>query len=124
VVEISAEEGEQFVINQLAMDEGAAQVGEFSLTDRRYSRIDRFMAHTLYDENFGGQFGNCHIALGAAYAEAYSGLQQELTSERKQQFGFNDSALHWDLVNTQPKTVSAELAGGTKLLYENGMFVI
>jgi aminopeptidase len=124
VVEISADEGEQFVINQLAMDEGAAQVGEFSLTDRRYSRIDRFMAHTLYDENFGGQFGNCHIALGAAYAEAYSGLQQELTSERKQHFGFNDSALHWDLVNTQPKTVSAELAGGTKLLYENGMFVI
>jgi aminopeptidase len=37
------------------MDRGAAQVGEFSLTDRRFSRITHFMANTLYDENFGGR---------------------------------------------------------------------
>jgi aminopeptidase len=125
VVEVTAEEGEQFVKDQLSMDEGAAQIGEFSLTDRRFSRIDKFMAHTLYDENFGGAFGNCHIALGAAYAEAYSGDQSELTGERKRQLGFNDSALHWDLVNTQPKTVSAELVSGEKeLIYENGIFLM
>jgi aminopeptidase len=125
VVEATAEEGQEFVRGQLAMDEGAAKVGEFSLTDRRFSRIDRFMAHTLYDENFGGEFGNCHIAVGAAYAEAYSGPQHELTARRKKRLGFNDSALHWDLVNTEPKTVTAELAsGGTQLVYEDGVFRI
>ena len=125
VVEATAEEGEPFLKNQLAMDKGASQVGEVSLTDRRFSRIDRFMAHTLYDENFGGASGNCHIALGAAYAEAYSDPSQELTREMKKRLGFNDSALHWDLVNTQTKSVSAELGSGeTKILYENGTFLI
>ncbi len=30
---------------------------------RLLSRITRFMANTLYDENAGGPFGNTHIAL-------------------------------------------------------------
>jgi aminopeptidase len=39
--------------------------------------------------------------------------------------GFNDSALHWDLVNTEKKTVTARLASGRDLvIYENGMFTM
>ena len=34
------------------------------MTDARLSRIDRFMASTLYDENVGGPFGNTHLAVG------------------------------------------------------------
>jgi aminopeptidase len=49
------------------MDRGASRLGEFSLTDRRFSKINRFMANTLFDENFGGRWGNCHVALGASY---------------------------------------------------------
>jgi aminopeptidase len=124
VVEANAEEGQEFVRSQIAMDEGASRIGELSFTDRRFSRIDRFMAHTLYDENYGGEHGNCHVALGAAYAEAYSG-SKGLTAARKKQLGFNDSALHWDLVNTQPKTVSAQLVSGkTMVVYENGEFTL
>jgi aminopeptidase len=52
---------------QLKMDRGASRLGEFSLTDRRFSKINRFMANTLFDENFGGRWGNCHVALGASY---------------------------------------------------------
>ena len=44
--------------------ENADKVGEFSLTDKRHSRITKFMATTLFDENMGGEFGNTHIALG------------------------------------------------------------
>ena len=66
-VKIEAKKGEEFVKKQLAMDPGACRVGEFSLTDKRFSRIDRFMAETLFDENFGGKEGNCHIALGSSY---------------------------------------------------------
>ena len=99
--------------------------GEFSLTDKRLSKIDTFMANTLFDENYGGKNGNCHVALGASYADTYDGNLQELTKEKKKDLGFNDSALHWDLVNTEKKRVSAHLVSGKKLtIYENGKFTM
>ena len=123
VVKTDAETGKAFTEKQLAMDNGASKVGEFSLTDKRFSRIDRFMADTLFDENFGGENGNCHIAVGASYADTYSGDLSEMTGALKKKLGFNDSALHWDLVNTEKKTVTAALANGKKLvIYEDGMF--
>ena len=122
---VRADQGEEFVRSQLEMDPGACQLGEFSLTDRRFSRIDAFMAHTLFDENFGGEHGNCHVAVGASYADTYAGDPAELTEEHKKELGFNDSALHWDLVNTEPKKVTAFLRDGTKtVIYENGMFAM
>ncbi len=125
VVGIEARQGKNFVIRQLAMDKGANKVGEFSLTDKRFSRINRFMANTLFDENFGGENGNCHLALGASYADTYNGNPKELTDEKKKRLGFNDSALHWDLVNTEKKRVAACLASGKKTtIYENGEFAI
>lgn len=123
-VSVSAETGEAFVKKQLAMDTGANRLGEFSLTDRRFSRISAFMANTLYDENYGGEYGNCHIAVGASYSDTYDGDLSELTPERKKALGFNDSALHWDLVNTEPKRVTAHLSsGGKTVIYENGEFL-
>ena len=122
--QITAEEGEEFVRQQLAMDGGASRIGEFSLTDKRFSRINRFMANTLYDENFGGRNGNCHIAVGASYSNTYAGDPAKLTPARKRQLGFNDSSLHWDFVNTQKKRVIAHLeGGGSKVIYENGVFM-
>jgi len=123
VVEIEAKKGEAFARKQIAMDKGARRVGEFSLTDRRFSRIDRFMANTLFDENFGGRFGNCHIAVGASYSDTYDGDAGRLTKAMKDKMGFNDSALHWDLVNTENKTVTAHLKTGQKIvIYDKGIF--
>ena len=123
-VNVTADTGESFVQSQLKMDDGASKVGEFSLTDKRFSKIDQFMANTLYDENFGGKHGNCHIALGASYSDTYDGDPRALDKELKKKLGFNDSALHWDLVNTESKKVTALLAGGGKeLIYENGRFL-
>jgi aminopeptidase len=122
-VRIAAKKGKDFVVKQLSMDPGAKRVGEFSLTDRRFSKIDKFMANTLYDENYGGRYGNCHLALGSSYSNTYSGDLSRLTKERKKNLGFNDSALHWDLVNTEEKRVTATLRSGERvILYENGMF--
>jgi aminopeptidase len=122
-IKIEAKKGKQFVVKQLAMDNGACRVGEFSLTDKRFSRINRFMASTLYDENYGGPHGNCHLALGDSYSDTYDGNPAGLTKEMKRKLGFNDSALHWDLVNTEKKTVTAHLNSGKRvLIYENGMF--
>ncbi len=123
VVDMAAESGAGFIRQQLQMDRGASRLGEFSLTDRRFSKIDQFMANTLFDENYGGRWGNCHVALGASYADTFSGESQTLTRQKKAQLGFNDSALHWDLVNTQKKRVVAHLAGGQRqTIYENGCF--
>ncbi|MBW2220743.1 MAG: aminopeptidase [Deltaproteobacteria bacterium] len=123
VAKIEAKKGEEFVKKQLSMDKGACRIGEFSLTDKKFSRINKFMANTLYDENFGGRHGNCHLAVGSSYSNTYDGDPSKLTDEVKKALGFNDSALHWDLVNTENKKVTAYLKSGKSLVvYENGMF--
>lgn len=123
VIRIAAKKGETFVKQQLAMDKGAHRVGEFSLTDKRFSKINKFMASTLYDENYGGKEGNCHLAVGMSYSDTYDGVPASLTKEKKEKLGFNDSALHWDLVNTEKKVVTAYLTSGKKMvIYEKGMF--
>jgi aminopeptidase len=123
LVQTIAVKGQDFVRHQLKMDHGASRLGEFSLTDKRFSRINRFMANTLYDENYGGPNGNCHIALGSSYSNTYAGKPVELTKPLKRKLGFNESALHWDFVNTEKKRVVALLKSGKKVtIYENGKF--
>ena len=83
------------------------------------------MADTLFDENYGGENGNCHIALGSSYTDTYAGDPADMTKALKKKLGFNDSALHWDLVNTEPKRVTARLVSGDKVVvYEDGMFQV
>lgn len=123
VVKADAEQGAEFVRKMVAMDRGAAQIGEFSLTDRRFSKINKFMADILFDENFGGQYGNCHVAIGSSYADTFSGPQSKLDKKMKEKLGFNDSSLHWDLINTENKRVTARLKdGSTQVIYEKGEF--
>jgi aminopeptidase len=105
--------------------EGADRVGEFSLTDRRFSRITRFMAQTLYDENVGGEFGNTHIALGRSYQDAYDGDPATLAGADWEQLGFNTSSVHTDIVSTTRRTVTASLRGGEeRVIYRDGEFVL
>jgi aminopeptidase len=119
LVKIGAVKGQNFVKQQLGLDEGAGRLGEFSLTDKRFSRINTFMANTLYDENYGGKYGNCHIAIGSSYSNTYSGNPRNLTKQIKRKLGFNQSALHWDFINTEKKRVSAHKK---VTIYENGKF--
>jgi aminopeptidase len=63
------------------------------------------------------------VAVGSSYADTFSGEPAELTKARKRKLGFNDSALHWDLVNTEKKRVVAHLNNGRRMtIYENGRF--
>ncbi len=122
VTEASAEENERTLTEMIAT-EGADRVGEFSLTDRRFSRITRFMAHTLYDENVGGPFGNTHIALGRSYQDAYTGDPSTVDTGAWAELGFNDSSVHTDIVSTADRTVTAELrGGGSHVIYRDGEF--
>ncbi|MBI2004722.1 aminopeptidase [Patescibacteria group bacterium] len=124
VVKAKAKTGEK-LLKEMVHTPGADRVGEFSLTDKRFSRITKFMAETLFDENIGGPQGNTHIALGASYADSYAGDVRTLTEKQKIKLGFNDSSVHTDIISTAKRRVVAHLFGGkTKVIYENGEFVI
>jgi len=122
-VRISANKGSEYVKKIMVTDRGAAQLGEYSLTDKRFSRIDKFMADTLFDENHGGKYGNCHVAIGDSYSDTYAGDISRLTKEKKEKLGYNSSAVHWDLINTEDKKVTAKLKNGASVtIYEKGQF--
>ncbi len=122
VVEASAEQGEE-LIREMVATENADKVGEFSLTDARFSRITRFMAETLYDENVGGPYGNTHLALGKSYLDCYAGDPSSIDSAEVERLGFNDSTVHTDIVSTTDRTVTATLRDGSELvIYSGGQF--
>jgi aminopeptidase len=122
VTEATAEENEP-VLKEMIATEGADRVGEFSLTDRRFSRITRFMAQTLYDENVGGSFGNTHIAVGRSYQDAFAGDPALVSAEEWQRLGFNSSSVHTDIVSTTDRVVTASLRGGAeRVIYRDGQF--
>ncbi|MDD3284036.1 MAG: aminopeptidase [Patescibacteria group bacterium] len=124
VVSCSAKEGEEFLKKQVSMDDTSDMLGEFSLTDANASSITRFMASTLYDENVGGEFGNCHVAIGRGFGDSYCG-NKEWTPDLMKQIGINSSAQHWDLISTEKKIVTAHLKDGHEIvIYKDGSFII
>jgi aminopeptidase len=122
VVKATAEQNED-VIKEMVATANADKVGEFSLTDGRLSRITKFMAETLFDENVGGPYGNTHIALGNSYHDCYAGDPDGVSAEEWGRLGFNDSSVHTDIVSTTDRTVTATLSDGSSLvIYADGRF--
>ena len=104
--------------------ENADKVGEFSLTDKRHSRITKFMATTLFDENMGGAYGNTHIALGNAYKDTYPGDMSAVTDEQWAEMGYNSCPkVHTDIISTTNRTVTALLKDSSEIIiYQHGEF--
>lgn len=122
VVKAKARKNEK-VLKEMIATENADRMGEYSLTDKRFSRITKFMAETLYDENMGGPHGNTHLALGKSYHDCYIGDPGALSPTDWEQLGFNDSSVHTDIISTAPRTVTAHMKDGTKkVIYKNGLF--
>ncbi len=112
------------LIEQIVAAPGGNRVGEFSLTDRRLSRIEHFMANTLYDENMGGPYGNTHLAVGMAFNLAYDGDPTEVGEDEWEALGFNlAAAVHNDIVSTTDRTVTAVMRDGSqRVIYADGRF--
>lgn len=112
------------LLKQITAAPGGNRVGEFSLTDARISRIDRFMATTLYDENMGGPFGNTHLAVGQSFTDAYDGDAEAVPDGEWEDLGFNlQAAVHTDIVSTTDRTVTAVLRDGSeRVIYAGGQF--
>jgi aminopeptidase len=125
VIDASAKKRNDLLQTMLKTDKGASQIGEFSLTDKRLSRITKFMAETLYDENMGGPYGNTHLAVGRSYHDTYSGDVSKMNKPLARKLGFNESAIHVDMISTTDRTVTATLEDGKEvIIYKSGQFTI
>ncbi len=78
VVDARADQGEDYLRETLATDEGARFLGELGIGTN--PGIDARTGHILLDEKMAGTI---HLALGRSYPETG---------------GVNESAVHWDLV--------------------------
>lgn len=76
--QVTADEGEGFLIAMLDQDDGARRIGEVAFGTNR--AITKPTGQILFDEKMGGSF---HLAFGAGYPETGN---------------VNKSALHWDLI--------------------------
>ena len=114
------------ILQDMLKIEWMKQIWEFSLTDARTSKITKFMAETLFDENVWWQYGNTHIALWMWFDECYDWDQSKLDdTEFKKSIWLNMSAEHVDIISTANRTVIATLSDGSeKIIYENWMFTI
>jgi aminopeptidase len=118
-------EKNQDSLREIMKSPGANRLGEFSLTDARLSRITKFMANTLYDENVGGKFGNMHVAIGSAYRDCFQGKDTPTDAAGWDALGYNDSAVHEDIVSTTNRTVVATLQNGKQVtIYQDGHFTL
>lgn len=124
VVKAQAKIGHR-LLQQMLKSPNADKLGEFSLTDKRLSRITHVMAETLFDENISGPFGNTHIAIGRSYKDCYRGDARQMTAKDWAAQGFNDSPEHTDIISTSDRTVTATLKNGvTKIIYRSGRFTL
>lgn len=124
VVKATAKKNED-VLKAMIATPNADKIGEYSLTDKRFSRITKFMAETLFDENIGGPNGNTHLALGNSYHDCFKGDPGKVSKREWERLGYNDSSVHTDIISTAPRMVTAYLPSGKKkVIYKNGQFTL
>ena len=94
VVEVKAEKGEDVLKHMVAMDEGAAYLGECALVPQAspIAQSGILFYNTLFDENAA-----CHLALGRGFSECVRG-HEEMTLDQIKELGVNDSMIHEDFM--------------------------
>ena len=93
-VEAKAEVGEELLNTMIAMDEGAAYLGECALVPEAspIAESGLLFYNTLFDENAA-----CHLALGMGYCDTIRDHHSK-TIEECRELGINDSMIHEDFM--------------------------
>ena len=102
-VEVRADEGEDLMRTHIAIDDGAARLGEVALVDgsSRVGRSGIVFYDTLFDENAAS-----HIAVGTAILSTVAGAL-ELAPEARHEQGINHSSIHTDFMIGSPDLLVA-----------------
>jgi aminopeptidase len=99
VVEASATEGEAWLRQMLATDDGASMVGEIALVPahNRLSELGLTFFHGLFDENVSS-----HMALGNGITGVVRGSER-LTADERRAAGMSTSIVHHDFTIGGPE---------------------
>ncbi len=117
-VACGAKTNESLLRKILAMDEGAAFLGECALVpyDSPVSRTGILFYNTLFDEN-----ASCHLALGRGYSNTIEGFETMQRSDFSD-LGVNDSSVHVDFMigSADLSITGVTKSGGRIPVFEHG----
>ena len=117
-VEVKAEKGEELLKTLIAMDEGAAYLGECALVPQAspIAESGLLFYNTLFDENAA-----CHLALGMGFADTIEDFQNKSLDECRA-LGINDSMIHEDfMIGCDTMNIDATCADGKVVpIFRNG----
>ena len=93
-VEAKAKKNQHLLEKMIAMDEGAAMLGECAIIayDSPINNQNILYYNTLFDEN-----ASCHLALGMGFSNCVRGYET-MTKEALKENGINDSLIHVDFM--------------------------
>ena len=118
IVDVGAEENEELLREMIAMDEGAAKLGEVALVP--YSSPIRksgiLFYNTLFDENAA-----CHLAIGRGFTNVLRNYEN-MTEEEAHEYGINDSVTHVDfMIGTKDLNITALTKDGKSIeIFKDG----
>jgi aminopeptidase len=118
IVEVGAERGEETLKELIAMDEGAAYLGEVALVpySSPIQKSGVLFYNTLFDENAA-----CHLAFGRGFTNLYRDYEN-YTEEELHAKGINDSIVHEDfMIGTADMSIVGITESGERVqIFENG----
>ncbi len=122
VVEVHAEKNQDVLEKMVAMDEGAARLGEVALIayDSPINNTGILFYNTLFDEN-----ASCHLALGRGFNETLNGYEN-MTVEECKAAGINDSMIHVDfMIGSKDLSIEGVSRDGKRIqIFKDGNWAI
>ncbi len=121
-VRVQAEKNQELLEQMIAMDEGAARLGECALVpcDSPIHKTGILFYETLFDENAA-----CHLALGRGFSNCIRDYEK-YTSAQLTEMGINQSMIHVDfMIGTDDLSITGITENGEEIaIFENGNWAL
>ena len=122
VVDVGAEKNEDVLRKMVAMDEGAAYLGEVALIsyDSPINNTGILFYNTLFDEN-----ASCHLALGRGFNNCLENYEN-YTNEECEKLGINSSMIHVDfMIGSKDLCITGITKDGKRIpVFKDGNWVV